>query len=68
MYKWLDKMIVGMMYEFTESDGEKILGTYQGLANDPEWIDYIIVWEGGRASGTLMNLADIIGVKEVIIQ
>jgi len=63
--KLVDKMVEGKKYEIEILEEGTLVGEFKGWANDAEWFEYVIFWEDGKSSGTLVHAGEILKAKAV---
>jgi hypothetical protein len=66
MYKWLDKMIEGNIYEVIECDGVTTTGIFKGIVTDhSDFMGFVFIQEEGKTGATMLCPDDVVKVKEI---
>ena len=61
--KLVEKMVEGKKYEIEILEEGTLVGEFKGWANDAEWFEYVIFWEDGKSSGTLVHAGEILAAR-----
>jgi hypothetical protein len=63
--KEVNKMVKEKRYRISVMEEGTFEGIYKGWVNDEEWVDFVIFWEDGKSSGTMVLAYEIETIEEV---